>query len=256
MPPDARGGAHAGGAECPLSLAKAIFWNYFRRNGGAWALAGAEKKKGEGGFFVKNEKKQGKNALPVPKNTEKSCISRKKYSDHEKNPVGAPQKYKTAAALRRAVDKYFRSISATVEVASLTGEPVLNEDGKPVKKTEYIVPPTEPGLCLFLGITTRTWRNYANPKLHPEFEAVTDEVKTRFEAYLVEQSLTREKGVQGVIFNLTNNYGYKQKTEIELGEDTRKAVASEPISLREKLLAIQAAKEALGEVPEEMEDEE
>lgn len=205
---------------------------------------------------MKNEKKQGKNALPVPKNTEKSCESREKYSESTKNPVGRPKEYKTAAALRRAVDKYFRSISATVELKDGNGDPVLNMDGKPVVKTVYFVTPTEPALCIYLGITTRTWRNYANHQLRPEFEEITEETKTRFMAYLVEQSLIREKGVQGVIFNLSANYGLKQKTEIELGEETRKAVAEEPVSLREKFLAIQAAKEALGEVPEEMEDEE
>ncbi len=184
----------------------------------------------------------------LPQNTENAADKK------QKNDVGAPRKFKTAASLRRAVEKYFRSISTRVPMASLSGEAILNEDGEAIVKTEYILPPTIPAMCLFLGITTRTWRNYCNPRLHPDLEEVTSDAMMRIEAYLVEESLTREKGVQGVIFNLTANYGYRQKQEIELGEKTREALPREPISLRDKLLAIAAARSDLCDIPPEFEE--
>ena len=44
------------------------------------------------------------------------------------------------------------------------------------------------------------------------------------EAYLEQELLTREKSVQGLIFNLQNNFGWKQKQEVELGRDTRESM--------------------------------
>lgn len=164
-----------------------------------------------------------------------------------KGRAGAPQKYKTAKSLRQAVDKYFRSISAKVQMSSLTGDPILNEDGEPVVRTEYIIPPQIPAMCLALGITDRTWRRYCDHELHPEFEDVTEEAMLRFKSYLVDQSLTREKGLQGILFNLEVNHGCSRKQEIELGEKTRSVLPKVELSIEEKLAVIAAAAKAAEE---------
>ena len=174
-----------------------------------------------------------------------------------KSRAGAPPKYKTAKSLRRAVDKYFRSISVKVPMCSLTGDPILNEDGVPVVKTEYIIPPQIPAMCLELGITDRTWRRYCDHELHPEFEDVTEEAMLRFKAYLVDQSLTREKGLQGILFNLEVNHGCSRKQEIELGEKTRSVLPKVELSIEEKLAVIAAAAKAAeeGVIDDETDDD-
>lgn len=177
--------------------------------------------------------------------SEKSVICAENGVMHEpkeeKSHPGAPQKYKTAKSLRKAVDKYFRSISVKVPMTTLTGDPILNEDGKPVIKTEYIIPPQIPAMCLELGITDRTWRRYCDKELHPEFEDVTEEAMLRFKAYLVDQSLTREKGLQGILFNLEVNHGCSRKQEIELGAKTRAVLPKTEMSIEEKMAMIAAA---------------
>lgn len=169
--------------------------------------------------------------------------------------MGRPRKYTTRAKLDEAVERYFRSISHTVDAEKYvpTGEcdskgrpvmkleKILNEDGRPIKLTEYIRPPMASALCLYLGITRQTWAEYCDHDKHPEFTDTTTRARARMECWLEEQLLTRQKGVQGIIFNLTNNYGWSDKREIELGGETRRAVAGERLSLSEKLGLIAAA---------------
>lgn len=183
---------------------------------------------------------------------EKRAILPKKADDRTSNQAkkspGAPQKYKTKTSLRRAIEKYFRSISAKVPMADLSGNPILNEDGEPVIKTEYIIPPQIPAMCLELGITDRTWRRYCDHEMHPEFEDVTEEAMLRFKAYLVDQSLTREKGLQGILFNLEVNHGCSRKQEIELGEKTRSVLPKVEMTIEEKLAMIAAAAKMTDEI--------
>jgi len=162
--------------------------------------------------------------------------------------AGRPKKY-TAKAFREAVDAWFRSI--TVEVQE---DDVINLDGDPVTKMIYAVPPTISGLCIKLGIDRSTWQNYADEEENPKHAAVCADVRLRIEAYLEEQLLTREKSLQGIIFNLQNNYGWKERHEhaqtVEIGEKTRESLAMN-LSMDEKLAAIRAAAEEIGTVDDE-----
>lgn len=164
--------------------------------------------------------------------------------------TGRPKKYKSKKALAEAIDGYFRSISRTIDLQDLTGAVILNDDGETIRKLQFVVPPSIGGLCLYLGIDRSTWQNYCDGKLHPEFREVTALTRGRIEAWLEEQLLTREKGVQGIIFNLQNNYGWRQKQEVELGDKTRKSIQTEGMSLYDKLAAIAQAQEEIGELPE------
>ena len=152
---------------------------------------------------------------------EKELISAEnayEISQKTRKKPGAPRKYKTAKALERAIEKYFRSISATVPMAGIDGREILNDEGEPVMKVEYLIPPSVVSMCLYLGIDKRTWANYCDAKKHPEFAEVTSRAMMRHEAYLVEQSIVREKSVSGILFNLENNYGYRQKAEVALSQ--------------------------------------
>lgn len=171
---------------------------------------------------------------------------------------GRPRKYKTPAALSRAVEAYFLSITREAKLTEWVdtgertprGKPVLAErdvlgaDGQPVYRTVYTSPPTVTGLCLALGISRDTWENYAGDAAYSGYADVCRAAKLRLEAYLEEELLSREKGVQGIIFNLQNNYGWREKREVELGEATRRAVRTEAMTMEEKLALIRRASAA------------
>ena len=168
--------------------------------------------------------------------------------------AGRPKKY-TRKKLREETERYFRSISRTIPARDDTGSIIRNDDGDEIQLLQYVVPPSIAGLCLQLGIDRSTWQNYADPALHPELADVAAEARARIEAYLEQELLTREKGLQGIIFNLQNNYGWRQKQEVELGDKTRKSIQTEGMSLQDKLAAIAAARESIGELPEYLEED-
>ena len=142
--------------------------------------------------------------------------------------MGAPKKY-DAKKLDKAVKKYFRSISRekTLTEKRATGQKdkmghmifedveILNALGKPMTVTEYLVPPTVGGLSDFLGIHRDTWNDYCNHEKHPEFSDTTTYAQGRIHAYLEQEMLTRQgKDLKGVLFNLENNFGYKERLEV------------------------------------------
>lgn len=158
-----------------------------------------------------------------------------------KKLVGAPRKYESAAALGSAVNKYFRSICYEDYVRSANGELVYNLDNEPVKRVFFAVAPTIPSMCIALGITPRTWRNYCDSTKHPEFADVTSMAMAIMEAWLANESVTREKSVQGILFNLKNNYGWTDRQEIELGEKTRKTMSgADNLSIEDKIAYLAA----------------
>ena len=144
--------------------------------------------------------------------------------------VGAPKKY-SKKGLRTAVERYFDSITREVKLTEKvpTGtydekghmiyedRPVMNRLGEEVIVTEYLIPPSEGGLSAFLGIHRSTWWNYCDNDKHPEFFDTTSYARGRIHAYLEQESLTRQgKDLKGVLFNLENNFGYRESQSIEL----------------------------------------
>lgn len=168
--------------------------------------------------------------------------------------AGRPKKY-TKKGLEAAVEGYFASISRSVQARDADKQPLYNDAGEPIRVTEYVRPPTVGGLCLYLGIDRSTWQNYADGKLHPELAGVAARARARMECWLEEQLLTREKNVQGLIFNLQNNYGWREKREAELGGETRKAVSDgaevRSMSIAEKVALLEEQREALAELEQE-----
>lgn len=164
--------------------------------------------------------------------------------------AGRPKKYKSKKALAEAIERYFSSISRTIPAQeALTGNEIYNDDGERIMLTQYVRPPSICSMCLYLGIDRSTWQNYCDAQLHPELQDITQTARARIEAYLEEQLLTREKGLQGIIFNLQNNYGWKQKTEMELGEKTRQTVTAQSMSAYDKIAAITAAQQTVSTIP-------
>ena len=174
----------------------------------------------------------------------------KKSSQTEKKvKFGRPRKY-SGEEFRSAVERYFDSITTEQEAKDELGRPIINRLGEAVRHVIYIVPPSISGLCVDLKIDRSTLDNYANDENHPEYKRVIDWAKQLIRAYLEEELLVRRKGIQGVIFNLQNNYDWKEKREIEIGEDTRKDMSTS-LSLEEKMKIISEASSLHAQIAEE-----
>lgn len=158
--------------------------------------------------------------------------------------AGRPRKYKSNKLLSNEIEKYFNSISKTEVITEnyvvgydekgkeiLEKRVVSNDLGEPIEIKRWLAPPTITGMCLFLGISRQTFDTYS--KNH-EFAETTTRARARIENYL-EQQLYREKSVTGIIFNLSNNFGWKEKKEVDLGKETRQSLIIQNMSLDEKL---------------------
>ena len=150
---------------------------------------------------------------------------------------GRPRKYKTNKSLLEAVNGYFTSISRTRVLTEkviklrpdekgqlqtvydkygheeLESVPVKNDLGEPIRVTEFLIPPTVGGLCEHLGISRETWSDYCDSEAHPEFSDTTAYARGRMRGWNETELLVR-KEVKGIIFNLENNYGYKNRLEV------------------------------------------
>ena len=134
--------------------------------------------------------------------------------------MGRRRKY-SPRTFEKACEAYFRRRAYEVPVQRLVpngrtnakGLPVMvykdvtNADGDKVSVTEYSSPPSVESLCLELGITRATFANYARDERYCD---VCDGVKLRIEEYLHRQLNQRIKGVEGVIFDLKVNHGWRE----------------------------------------------
>ena len=132
--------------------------------------------------------------------------------------------------LKRDVERYFASITRKVRITEPvpTGRyddkghmifeqvPVKNSLEEEVWVTEYIVPPEIAALCEFLEIDRSTWANYRDPDKNPEFVEITQQVYERMKAWNERELLTRPgKDIKGIVFNLENNYGYRERHDLD-----------------------------------------
>lgn len=138
----------------------------------------------------------------------------------------ARKKEYTPETLSRAVEKYFKSISRIVKLTEQVPtdqkdssghviyekKPVFNCLGKQVEVTEFLVPPSVGGLCAFLGIHRSTWAEYCK---NEEFSDTTTHARGRMQAWREEQLVTR-KDVKGIVFDLENNYGYREQKQVQV----------------------------------------
>ena len=128
------------------------------------------------------------------------------------------------------MERYFASITRKVRITEPvpTGRyddkghmifeqvPVKNSLDEEVWITEYIVPPEIAALCEFLEIDRSTWANYRDPDKNPEFSEITQQVYERMKAWNERELLTRPgKDIKGIVFNLENNYGYRERHDLD-----------------------------------------
>jgi len=108
------------------------------------------------------------------------------------NDRGRPPKYKTAEELQDRIDNYFKD---------------CDEKEKPYTIT---------GLGLALDMSRQDLINYSNKE---EFFDTIKKAKARVENYL-EERLINDSSATGIIFNLKNNYGWKDKQEVDANVNT------------------------------------
>lgn len=144
--------------------------------------------------------------------------------------MGAQKKY-SPRTLEKAVKRYFASITRKTKLMEkkATGQrddkghmiytdvPVVNTLGDEVEYTEYLFPPSVGDLSAFLGIHRSTWNAWCDGEKHPEYQEITQWASGLMHAYLERESLTRSgKDLKGILFNLENNYGYKEQQRVVL----------------------------------------
>lgn len=137
---------------------------------------------------------------------------------------GRPLKFKSVEELQEKVDAYFAECDSHM-VESEEWEDLRNEDGKLVKdengynklvsiirrRMTKQVPYTITGLALALDTTRETLLDY---QYKEEFTDTIKAAKLRCENF--NEQMLYGPSPTGTIFNLKNNYGWKDKTEQDL----------------------------------------
>lgn len=156
------------------------------------------------------------------------CHLRRGEGYEGSDDVGRHKKYASAAALEKAVDRYFASLSYQEPVMVQTPTGAVDEygrpetalrmltdgpdgTGRPVTVTRYITAPSMAGLYLALRISKETWSSYGTD-CGEEYAGVVERARLRMEAYWADQ-LTG-KSAQGAKFALSCCYGWREKAEV------------------------------------------
>ena len=113
-----------------------------------------------------------------------------------KSKAGQPLAFKTAKDLDDKVEEFFISEDAFI---------INYKDGEEDK----IFAPTMAGLALHLGVDRRTLVNYSNKE---EYFPTIRKARARIESHL--EKKLYGNNVTGLIFNLKNNFDWKDKSEI------------------------------------------
>lgn len=120
------------------------------------------------------------------------------------NLGGRPLKFKTVEDLQSKIDDYFRRCESTIIFKK------YDKDGNVI--VELPTPPTITGLALALDTTRETLLDYE------EKDGYSDAIKRaklRCQNAVEENALVGTFNSTAAIFNLKNNFGWKDRTEID-----------------------------------------
>ena len=117
---------------------------------------------------------------------------------------GPPLKYKTKEELKEVIDRYFDYCDNRL---------VQGYDNKTNEQFAYISPEpyTMSGLAYSIGLSRQGLLDYSN---RDEFLDTIKDARRKVETD-VERRLMEGKAQTGAIFNLKNNFGWKDKSEID-----------------------------------------
>ncbi|WP_313798808.1 terminase small subunit [Cytobacillus sp.] len=118
--------------------------------------------------------------------------------------MAKPLKFKSPEELSERISEYFFHCDRNMKV-------MFNKDGEPIEVPDP-KPYTISGLAYFLGTNRQTLLNYEE---RDEYFDTIRAAKAKIEAF-VEESLWKPKIAQGVVFNLKNNFGWKEQQDINM----------------------------------------
>lgn len=117
--------------------------------------------------------------------------------------AGRPPKFKTVEELEEKIEEYFNYCDETI----IDNKVITNAISVPITK-----PYTISGLCVYLNICRDTLCEYEKNII---FSDTIKNAKSKIENYVEENSLTGKLNPTVSIFNLKNNFGWKDKHEID-----------------------------------------
>ncbi len=122
---------------------------------------------------------------------------------------GQPRKFKTVEELQIAVDNYFETDAFMTNGAG---------------ELEYL--PTMAGLALSLDVDRKTIVNYSHRE---EYFPTIRKARAKIESFI--ETRLYGNNVTGCIFNLKNNFDWKDKHEVET-KDTTQDVSDEELNAK------------------------
>ena len=125
--------------------------------------------------------------------------------------TGRPPKYKTPKEMQRIIDLYFIGCKSNQSEDSESILKDLSDEDKLIVNDVECVVPTVSGLAYILGMSRQAICDYEKKD---DFLDTIKRAKLRIEISL--ENRLAGNAVTGSIFNLKNNFGWKDKTETEL----------------------------------------
>lgn len=142
--------------------------------------------------------------------------------------VGRPLKFKSVEELQAKIDEYF--LSCLDYKRDMFGNRLVDKEHpkhtkqNPVYIMKQVKPYTVTGLAVFLDTTRETLLDYQSgkyddpdkdPELNQQFSDTIKRVKQMIYAYAEEQLFVGRQAA-GPIFNLKNNYGWKDEKQLQV----------------------------------------
>lgn len=129
-------------------------------------------------------------------------------------PAGRPLKY-TPEEINQKIDEYMKSCWRYKR--DMYGNAIKDKETNQYVLEQY-KPYTMTGFAVYIDSSRETLNEYSNKE---EFVDAIKRIKEICHAY-AEESLFVGKNPTGAIFNLKNNYGWTDKTELDLGNKDNK----------------------------------
>ena len=151
---------------------------------------------------------------------------------HKQYRQGRPPKFSNCMDLQSACDLYFLQCDQGREVTRWSVK-----KGEAVTYTEPI-PYTVPGLAQFLGFIDRS--GLRKSLQSPDLRRTAKDALARIERQRVESMITGASNTIGSIFDLKNNFSYKDRTETEItggatAQDLLEALSETDPSMADKV---------------------
>jgi len=124
-------------------------------------------------------------------------------------PAGRPPKYNTPEEMQADIDLYFLVVKSNKAEDPTLLSNLSEEELNKISDIDEEIPLVS-GLAYMLDMSTEAFRKY---KYKEEFVATVKRAKQRIERSL--ENRLAGNAVVGSIFNLKNNFGWKDKTETE-----------------------------------------